>query len=196
MRIGNAADRPRREMDELRPGEVSRHPVFLRPLSADSRRNPLLDVRHRFSDRARKALKISGSPVSACSTDRLFGAWKVQSRSRRPALHSFAPSAARRFPDGGFPPAPRTPPASRRRPGQKRGRLAVPLADDLLLLRIVVLVMQSFRIILAGSRRGTCVRLPATFDHHIRLQPPFQPLLTGIRKHAGNSAQHLPAGRH
>ena len=154
MWIGNASHRSRREMHELRPREISRDAVRLRTLLPDPRGRSHFNVRHRLRDRVPERFDDFRVARQRVQNGETFRRVKVQvvadhALSVRPGGQPFAGS--------------RMPVFHQRRErfrrhvadqSQESGGLAMPLADDLLLLRIVVLAMQPFRVILAGCRRG------------------------------------------
>ena len=156
MRVRDAADRPRREMDELRPGEIPRHPVFLRTAFSHPRGRLLFRLVHRFRDRRTERLKeffISRQRVKDGETFRrmeiqivahgapAFGPQRQPfTRLRMPIFDQRGEGVRRHV----------------SRQAEKSRGLAVPFSDDLLTFRIVVLAAQPLRIILEGrsSRFG------------------------------------------
>ena len=183
MRVGNVAHRPRRQMDELRPCEIARHPVLLRPLLPHPRRGLVLNVRHRLRDRRPEGFENVLIAGERMQHGQAFRRVKVQVVSDHPLM-----VGSRRQPLAG----PRMFVVHQRRKGvgrhvadetQKPGSLAVPLADNLLLLRIVVLAIQPFRIILAGCRGG----LVSNYPQHWLIIPASP---ASFQRTAGNS--HAP----
>lgn len=147
-------------MDEFRPGEIARHAVLLRPLLPHPRPGLLLDVRHRLRDCRPEGMQDVLIAGERMQHGQAFRRVKVQVVSDHPLLVGSC-----RQPFAGF----RMFVVHQRRKGvrrhiadktQKPGGLAVPLADNLLLLRIVILAIQPFRIILAGRRRGLVSNYP------------------------------------
>ena len=157
MRIGNTADWTRCEMDELRPDKVSSHAFSLRPPPSHPRRclcfDPTHRLRHRFTEGAEevfvarhrvkhaetfwrvKVYIVADASINFCARRQLFARRRMSVFSQ--GCEGIAFHIARK-------------------PEQFR-REAMPLANDLLLLRIVILALQPFGVVrLCRSRAFMC----------------------------------------
>ncbi len=154
MRIGNPANRPGREMDEFRPGQIAGKSVFLCVALAHPRFRPRLNFRHGL--RHRQPERIDDPLVTRHRMND-----RQALRSMEVEIHADHPVSL--HPSGQFLPRYRMTVFDQRPEfigrhvagnSEQFGRLSKPLAGNFLPLRVVVLPAQPFRIILASRRRA------------------------------------------